>query len=85
VISIPSEDQARRSIIRTGGQRPATDDCTRRLRDRVVEPKGDAMTHSKQQKPQTNKPEKGELSEERLKKVSGGDLPTAVERRGGKQ
>jgi hypothetical protein len=43
------------------------------------------MTNSKQQKPQSNKPEKGELSEESLKKVSGGDMPTAVERRGGKQ
>jgi hypothetical protein len=43
------------------------------------------MAHSKQQKPQTSKPEKGELSEESLKKISGGDMPTAVERRGGKQ
>jgi len=43
------------------------------------------MTQSKQPKPQTSKPEKGELSEESLKKVSGGDGPTAVERRGGKQ
>jgi hypothetical protein len=42
------------------------------------------MTNSKQPKPQTNKPEKGELSDESLKKVTGGDLPTAVERRGGK-
>jgi hypothetical protein len=43
------------------------------------------MTKSKPQKAQANKPEKGELSEESLKKVSGGDMPTAVERRGGKQ
>jgi len=52
---------------------------------RVIEPKEDIMTTSKQQKPQTNKPEKGELSEASLKKVTGGDMPTAVERRGGKQ
>jgi hypothetical protein len=48
-------------------------------------PKEDIMSNSKPQKPQTNKPEKGELSEASLKKVTGGDMPTAVERRGGKQ
>jgi hypothetical protein len=42
------------------------------------------MTNSKQPKPQTNEPEKSELSDESLKKVTGGDMPTAVERRGGK-
>jgi len=40
------------------------------------------MSDSKQSKPQTKatKPEKGELSEASLKKVSGGNMPTAVER-----
>jgi hypothetical protein len=42
------------------------------------------MTNSKQPKPQSSKPEKGELSDASLKKVTGGDMPTAVERRGGK-
>jgi len=40
------------------------------------------MSNSKPSKPQTKstKPQKGELSEASLKKVSGGNMPTAVER-----
>jgi hypothetical protein len=45
------------------------------------------MSNSKQPS-KSDKTEKGELSEAALKKVSGGDMPTAVERsnggRGGK-
>jgi hypothetical protein len=43
------------------------------------------MANSKQPQPQTKQPETGELSEASLKKVTGGDMPTAVERRGGKK
>jgi len=72
--------------MRTGRLRRATHDCTRRLRGRVIEPKEDAMTNPKQQqKPQTKstKPEKGALSDASLNKVSGGNMPTAVERSAG--
>ena len=44
-----------------------------------------AMSNSQQpkQQPKSGKTEKGELSEASLKKVSGGNMPTAVERSSG--